>query len=220
MLASGDLPGVMTMADTVRAAGGPVQRLARLFIGRNKLRRPSDRIEGAVVVLLSAAFLAAVVAAPWLGARFYQSQRADTAGLHPAVAVLTQAGPGDGFLIASGEAAARWRAPDGQRRSGFLTTTTAPGIWGAPAGARVQVWLTGSGRPEAPPSGPWEVGLASVVVAIGAACCAGIVLLIGYWLCRLALDRRRLAAWASEWSVAGPRWTTRRLSAVGVGSPS
>ena len=198
------------MAETVRAIGGPVQRLARLFIGRNKLRRPSDRIEGAVVVLLSAVFLAAVAAAPWLGVRFYQSQRADTAGLRPAVAVLTQAGPGNSFLVDSGVAAARWRTPDGQRRSGILTTTTAPGIWGAPAGARVQVWLTRSGEPETPPSGTWEVAFASAVVAIGAACCAGVVLVICYWLCRQVLDRRRLAAWAGEWSVTGPRWTTRR----------
>jgi ABC-type Fe3+ transport system permease subunit len=124
--------------------------------------------------------------------------------------VLTQAGPGNGLLVTSGEAAARWRAPDGHRRWGWLTTTTAPDIGGAPAGARVQVWLTRSGEPEAPPPGPWEAGFASVMVAIGAACCAGILLIICYWLCRLALDRRRLAAWASEWSVAGPRWTTRR----------
>ena len=198
------------MAETVRAIGGPVQRLARLFIGRNKLRRPSDRIEGAVVVLLSAVFLAAVAAAPWLGVRFYQSQRADTAGLRPAVAVLTQAGPGNSFLVDSGVAAARWRTPDGQRRSGILTTTTAPGIWGAPAGARVPVWLTESGRPGSPPSGAWEVGFASAMVAIGAACLGGIMLLVCYWLCRLALDRRRLAAWASEWSAAGPQWTTHR----------
>jgi hypothetical protein len=210
MLASGDRPKVMIMDDTARAVGGPVQRLARLFIAPNKLRRPSDRIEGAVAVLLSVVFLTAVAAAPWLGVRFYQSQRADASGLRPAVAVLTQAGPADVFLPISGEAAARWRAPDGQRRSGFLTTMTAPGIWGAPAGARVQVWLTRSGQPEIPPSGPWEVGFVSVMVAIGAACCGGIVVFICYWLCRLALDRRRLAAWASEWSVAGPRWTTRR----------
>ena len=197
------------MTDRARTIGGPLQRLARLFIGPNQLRRPSDRIEGAVVILLSVVFLAAVAAAPWLGVRFYQSQRA-TAGLHPAVAVLTQAGPGNGFLVTSGATTARWRAPDGQRRSGILTTTTAPGIWGAPDGARVHVWLTRSGQPETPPQGPWEVGFASVMLAIGAACCGGIVLFVCYWLCRRALDRRRLAAWASEWAAAGPQWTTRR----------
>jgi hypothetical protein len=41
---------------------------------------------------------------------------------------------------------------------------------------------------------------AAVVIAMVAACGAGIVLIICYWLCRLALDRRRLA----------PGWTTRR----------
>jgi hypothetical protein len=200
----------MIMDDTARAACRPLQRAARLFIAPNKLRRPSDRIEGAVVILLSVVFLAAVAVAPWLGVRVYQSQRADTAGLRPAVAVLTQAGPGNGLLVTSGEATATWRAPDGQRRSGFLTTTTAPSIWGAPAGTRVPVWLTRSGQPVEPPSGSWEVGFASVMVAVGAACCGGMVLLVCYWLCRLALNRRRLAAWASEWSVAGPRWTTHR----------
>jgi hypothetical protein len=217
MLADGDRPEVMIMADTVRAVCRPARRLARLFIVPNKLRRPSDRIEGAVVVLLSAMFLAAVAAAPWLGVRVYQSQRAGTAGLRPAVAVLTQAGPANGLLVTSGEAVARWRAPDGERRSGWLTTSTAPGIWGAPAGGRVRVWLTRSGVPEDPPSGPWQVGFASVIMAIGAACCSGIVLFICYWLCRLALDRQRLDAWASEWSVAGPRWTTRRLSRTSRG---
>ena len=39
---------------------------------------------------------------------------------------------------------------------------------------------------------------------------AGIALLISYALCRLALDRRRLTAWESAWSLTGPRWTTRR----------
>jgi hypothetical protein len=201
MLADGERSKVMIMDDTVRACR-PLKRAVRLFIAPNKLRRPSDRIESAVVVLLSVVFLAAVVAAPWFGMRFYQSQRADTAGLRPAVAVLTQAGPGIGLLVTSGEAAARWQAPDGQRRSGFLTTATTPGIWGAPAGAQIQVWLTGSGVPEDPPSGTWGVAFGSVMVAIGAAFCGGIVLLVCYWLCRLALDRRRLAAWASEWSLA------------------
>lgn len=166
-------PEVMIMADTVRAACRPVRWLTRLFISPNKLRRPSDRIEGTVVVLLSVVFLAAVAAAPWFGVRFYHSQRAGAARLRPAVAVLTQAGPGSDYFLTSGEAAARWRAPDGQRRSGLLTTMTAPGIAGAPAGARVQVWLTGSGEPQVPPSGPWEVGFVSVVIAIGAVCCGG-----------------------------------------------
>jgi len=198
------------MAVRARAAVRRLQRLARLLIGPNKLRRPSDRIEGAVVALLSAAFLAALAAAPLLGARIYDSQHAAAARLHPAAAVLTQNGPYDNGLSGSGQAAARWRAPDGQQRSGMLTTVTAPGIWGASAGAKVHVMLTGSGQVAAPPPGPGAVLFTSIVVAISAVCGAGIVLLLCYWLCRIAIDRRRMAAWESAWKLTGPRWTTRR----------
>jgi hypothetical protein len=185
-------------------------RLARLLIGPSGLRRPSDRLEGFLVLLLAAAFLTAVAAAPFFGERLYASQRAAAAHLHPATAVLTQSGPSDAYVTPGGEAAARWRAPDGQQRKGILTTATAPGISGAAGGARVRVWLTGSGQPEVPPVGVAESMFSAVVMAIGAVCAATIALLICYWLARLALDRRRLAKWASDWSLTGPRWTTRR----------
>jgi hypothetical protein len=160
-------------------------------------------------MLLAAAFLVAVAAAPVFCERLYESQRANAAQLHPATAVLTQNGPSDNYMTSVGEAAARWRAPDGWQRKGMLTTLNAPGISGAAAGARVQVWLTDTGRPEAPPPAAAGSMFNSVVFAIGAVIGTAIVLLICYWLGRLALDRRRLAAWASEWSLTGPRWTTR-----------
>lgn len=194
------------MADKARAGA----RLARLLLGPNRLRRPSDRLEGLVVMFLSAVFVAAVAAAPWFGGHLYQTQRAGTARLLPATAVLTQSGPSDIYINTVGEAGARWRASDGQWHTGLLTTTTAPGISGAKAGARVPVWLTASGQPQAPPTGVAEAMLSSVVLAVGAVCGTAIALLICYVTCRQALDRQRLAAWASEWSRIGPRWTTRR----------
>jgi hypothetical protein len=184
-------------------------RLGRLLIGRNKLRRPSDRLEGLLVMLLAVAFLAAVTAAPFFGGHLYQSQRAAAARLHRATAVLIQNGPSGAYLNSAGDAAARWRAPDGQQQEGILTTATAPGISGAAAGTRVQVWLTSSGQPADPPVSIAEAMFSAVVLAISALCAAVIALLICYWLGRLALDRRRLAKWASEWSLTGPRWTTR-----------
>lgn len=199
----------MIMTGKTRApAPSRAARLARLLIGPNRLRRPSDRMEGLLVVLLAAAFLAAVAAAPYIGERLYHSQRGD-AQLHAATAVLTQNGPSDNYMTSVGEAAARWRAPDGQQRNGILTTVIAPGISGASAGTHVQVWLTDSGQPQAPPVGTAQAMFGSAVLAIGAVCCAAIALLVCYWLGRLALDRRRMAAWASEWSLTGPRWTTR-----------
>lgn len=58
------------MTGKVKEPPGRLRRTARLLIGPSKLRRPSDRIEGAVLALLSAAFLAsaAIAAAAWVGA--------------------------------------------------------------------------------------------------------------------------------------------------------
>jgi hypothetical protein len=198
------------MSRHARTAERPMRRQARLLLGRNQLRRPSDRFEGAVVVLLLAAFLVAIAGAVLLGGHIYHAQRAAAARLRPSVAVLTQSGPDNAGLTGAGEATARWRAADGRQQSGVLTTTTTPGITDAPAGARVQIWLTASGQPAPQPPGPAEVMFTAVVIAISAACGAGTVLLGGYGLARLLIDRRRLAAWESAWALTGPRWTSRR----------
>jgi hypothetical protein len=197
------------MSDRSGASARPV-RLARLLLGSNQLRRSSDRLEGLIVMLLSAVFAAAVAAAPWFGARLYLTQIAGATRLRPAVAVLTQSGPSDSWMNNIGEATARWLAPDGRPEKGLLTTMTAPSITGARAGARVPVWLSGSGQPQVPPVSAAETMFSSVVLTVGAVGGAAIALLICYALCRVALDRRRLAAWTSEWSQIGPRWTTRR----------
>jgi hypothetical protein len=198
------------MVGTVGGPDGLPRRLGRLLVGPNKLRRRTDRAESVIVFLLSAVFLAAVAAAPYLGVRIYQLEEAHAPRLHPAVAVLSQSGPTGDYIVGYGQAAARWRMPDGQWRSGTLTTDTAPGISGAPAGARVRLWLTGSGQPATPPGTPSGRVFTAALLTMDAVGGAGTVLLICYWLCRRALDRRRLAAWESDWALTGPRWTTRR----------
>jgi hypothetical protein len=193
------MPGEPSMAARL------LRRVARL-LRPNALRRPSDRIELVVAALLLAAFLATLVAAPFLSARIDQAQSAAAEHLHPAVAVLTGDGPYGNGLAGNGWAAARWRAPDGQPRTGTLTTLTAPAIWNAGPGTRVQVWLTSAGAPAIPPPGPGAVLFTTVAIVM----LAGISLMICYWLCRVVLDRHRLAAWGSAWARIGPRWTMRR----------
>jgi hypothetical protein len=151
-----------------------------------------------------------VAVASILGAHTYQSQRAASAGLRPAVAVLTQAGRFSAAWPHLGQAEARWRDPGGAEQSGVLTTVTTPGITGAAVGTRMPVWLDRSGQPVAPPAG--QVTMIVSALAAGAAVVggAGVAFVIVYALCRLALDRRRLAVWESAWSLTGPRWTTRR----------
>ena len=187
-----------------------VSRLARLLTGRNALRRPVDRIEGVVLVALSAAFLAAVAFACIVGTHTYQSQRAATAGLRPAAAVLLQNGPAVGGLGHVGQAEAQWFDPRGGRKSGVLTTATTPDIAGAAAGARISVWLNQSGQPAAPPAGQAVMIIYALIAGAMVGGLAGLALLSVYALCRLALDRRRLAAWEAAWDRTGPRWTTRR----------
>jgi hypothetical protein len=191
------------------------RRLARLLTGRNALRRPVDRIEGVVLVALSAAFLAVVAFACIVGTHTYQSQRAAAAGLRPAAAVLLEDGPAaDGLPRVGqarvGQAEARWFVPGGGRQSGVLSTATAPDIAGAAAGARISVWLNRSGQPVAPPADQAAMILYALVAGAVEAGLAGLALLLVYGVCRLVLDRRRLAAWESAWDRTGPRWTTRR----------
>jgi hypothetical protein len=186
-----------------------VQRLARLLAGRNPLRRPYDRIEGAVLLALSAAFLAAMAGASLMGVHLYQSQRAADAGLRPVTAILIQGTP-DSRLTPAWEVTARWPAPGGGERSGVLTAVTDPFLASTAAGTRIPIWLNRDDEPAAPPAGQvitiTFASLTAVSIVAGAA--AG--LLICYGLCRLALDRRRLAAWESAWAATGPRWTSRR----------
>jgi len=198
----------MIMSGAPRPAR-PIPRLARLLLGRNGLRRRSDRIEGALLLVLVAAFGVAVAAASLLGTHIYHWQRAGAARLHPVVAVLARTGPIDN-MGGNEEAWALWRAPDGRRLSGTLTMVTAPGIWEATAGSPVSVWVTRTGEPTAPPPSRALMIFNAVLMGIWVACGAGMALVCCYWICRRVLDRARLAAWESAWALTGPRWTSRR----------
>jgi hypothetical protein len=185
-------------------------RLARWLTRRNVLRRPVDRIEGAVLVMSYAAFGVLVALACVFGIHTYQAQRTATVGLRPAAAQLIQAGPPSGGLGVVGQAEARWSSPGGGEHTGVLTTTTVPDISGAAAGARLVIWVNPSGQPVPPPADRSVMILYALVAGAVLIAMAAVALLIYYRLCRLVLDRRRLAAWDSAWARTGPRWSTRR----------
>jgi hypothetical protein len=141
----------------VHGTAGPLPRLARLLLGRNELRRPCDRIEGAIVVALSAAFLTTTVMAALLAGHLDQSQRA-VARLRRTVAVVSA----PVLVVASAnvlDARVTWRLADGTERSGVLTS--APAIYYAQTGTTLPVWLNRSAtrslrRPaKATSSPPW-----------------------------------------------------------------
>ncbi len=128
----------------VHRPAAPPSRLVRLLLRRNELRRRCDRIEGAIQLALSVAFLLATVVAVLLAGHVYQSQSAAAARLRPAVAVVSGPGP----LVADmymQEAQLTWRLADGAERTGVLTSTTVPALAAAQMGNSVPVWLNASG---------------------------------------------------------------------------
>jgi hypothetical protein len=202
----------MAMSGEIRRTGRPLRRMARLLLGRNELRRLSDRIEGAILVALPVAFLTAAVVAAFLSGHIYQSQRA-AGGLRPTIAVLSKPDP---VVVNASEptaylrARATWRMPDGSERSGMLTSWTAPAIYGARTGSVVPVWLDQSGNPQSLPAGQDDIILNTLTVVTVILAVAAVLLLYCYRLCRLALDRHRLARWELAWAATGPRWTSRQ----------
>jgi hypothetical protein len=189
---------------------GRMHRLARMVGRRNTLKRPVDRLEGAILIALVAMFGVAVAVGAILGTRTYAAQRAAASGLRPVTAVLIQPGPPAGSLPRLGQARASWPAPGGGERSGVLTTATVPGIVGAAAGSRMPVWLNSAGQPAAPPPGQAVMIIYALVTSGAVAAIAVVALLIAYAVARYALDRRRLAAWELAWAWTGPSWTARR----------
>jgi hypothetical protein len=168
------------MTDSARRAGRPRWRRRRLLLGRNALRRRSDRIEGLVVAFLAVAFVTAAIAAACFAGHLYQSERATAAHIRPTAGVLSRHRP------------------------------TAPIIHNAPAGASVQVWLGHPGPGLASPPSPFGMAVTALIADLSLTAGAAVVLALCYLLCRMILDRHRLARWESAWAAVGPRWTSRR----------
>jgi len=189
-------------------------RTGRLLRGRkvdrNPLRRGSDRVETAVLGVLLTAFLAgapfaAHAAGSWTYATSAREAQAQQAAWHQVRATLLQAATPGGLAEDGSEAQARWKAPDGQARTGevFVVST-------APAGSTVPVWVDQAGQLTNAPLAHSQVTGRADLARWTAVAALAIVLIIVGWAARWALDRRRLAAWDAEWLATGPRWSSRR----------
>jgi hypothetical protein len=189
---------------------GRVLRGRRL--DRNPLRRRSDRVETAVLGVLLAVFLAgapfaAHAAGSWAHALSAREAQAQRASLHrvPATLLTAAAGWTPNGGGASPDVAARWRAPDGQVRTGEVYVSAA-----AAAGSTVLVWTDEAGQLAGPPLQPAQLATRTQMAAGAAAASLAIILIVAGWLARRFLDRRRLAAWDADWLANGPRWSPRR----------
>ena len=178
---------------------------------RNPLRRTSDRVAAWGAVVLVIAFLAgapfaALAACAWANAAAHRGQGTEnTAACQVTAVLLTQApAPAADYGPCQSVALAQWTAPDGKSVTGEVVV--APG---APAGTKVQQWVTLDGRvtnpppPDRGPDGQAVLAGAAAVTAVGALLTVTGVL--GHW----ALNRRRMAAWDADWRATEPRWTHR-----------
>ena len=193
----------------------PLVRRAAGWIGadRNPLRRPIDRFEGGLRLVLLIGFLIAMpLIAPAAGHFSYVAglrQVRQDASWRQVSAVLMQPAPsrypGYGSLAAYW-VAARWRAPSGATKSGLVPITT-----GAAKGDRVIIWVDRNGRMMGRrPMTRSMVQARAVLAAVGSVAGLGAMLVLAAGLVRLLLNRRRLASWGIEWACFGPRWSTRR----------
>jgi hypothetical protein len=193
-----------------RAGSAPL-RMARLYLRRNELRRPSERFEAVLVAILLAAFVAAVVVAVLLGTRVYRAEEATSAALHPAVAVISPRGlpTAPQLLDQSAGVQATWRLTDGSAHVGLLTSALVAGVERLPPGTSVRVWLDRAGLPKPPPQGPQGMIIGAALAGLMVVAAAVSVLATLFLLCRRGLERHRLANWSSAWAITGPQWTSR-----------
>ena len=178
---------------------------------RNPLRRRIDRVEAVVVAGLIAVFL---ISAPMLGAATghwsssaaMREQRAEMAWrLVPAT---VQGDPER--QIPSGPTGtvwmmARWTAPDGQARHGWISVTP-----GNAAGGSVRVWVTPSGSLTWPPLRHSQVGAHVALAEWLAVLVLGLLLCLAVGAGHVLFARRRLADWNRAWCAVEPRWTRQR----------
>jgi len=186
----------------------PLRLIRGARLDRNPLRRGIDRLESCVLVGL---FVALAVATPFAarlaGHLSYlsglRSRQEQLATRHEVQAVLSEdAGPVGGYsLSAYVLTEASWTSAGGVRRSGEV-----PAEPGSPKGSTVAVWTDGNGYLDSPPLSLPEVANQADAATIGVIVAAGVIYICGAAATRQLANRRRMAAWDSDWVTTARAW--------------
>jgi hypothetical protein len=182
----------------------PVLRLARrIGLGRNDLRRPVDRVDGAVVGLAVLAGAAIVVVGVLFGLRLAADESV-IAAHQQATRTTTTA-----VLLKDADAAqavpARWTTVDGTVHTGPVHVVVKQ-----TAGASVPIWTDATGAVVSQPIGTLDIVLL-VGVTLTAGFAAAFILLRGLLLLvRLPIERWSAHAWDEDWARTAPRWKQGR----------
>ncbi len=165
--------------------------------------RPSDRGESALWVLLVAVVLAAIPLAGAVGTASYSAAeerlRDERARLTSVTATVWETPARSVTIGPRGYAVERYTARVGWSEAGHGGTAVVDTSASASAGDSLVVWLSGDGQPVPAPAGPGtavSAGISAGVVTLSATVGGALVIA---WGARQLLDRRRHAAWASEW---------------------
>lgn len=202
-----------------RAKPRPYESLARLVrslgFDRNPLRRGTDRVEGAlrlvmIIVVVAVVPATAVAAGRWTEHHVLHQAQAQQAADHQVTAVLLRDAPATGTpdpytSVQTAWVPARWQPPGQPYRTGEVLA-----VAGARKGNTVRTWIDRSGVVTDPPlnhrviaGDVWMAVTATLLVS-------GLLLLGAAGLARRMLDRRRLSAWEAEWRTSGPLWSRHR----------
>lgn len=186
----------------------------RLALGRNPLRRRSDRVEAAVLALVLLALAAALLAGALVGVRVMaagmRQARHDQATERQVTAVLRTdaqddySGAANGAAPATAPARASWSS-GGTSHEGSVWVAA-----GLTRGTRVRVWVDGQGRATGDPATRSQAVCDAVAAGLAVPTGSGAVLVVLWWLVRLRLDRARRAAWTRDWDRVGPLWSPGR----------
>ncbi|GIH96272.1 hypothetical protein ACFFMN_39385 [Planobispora siamensis] len=174
----------------------------RYRLDGNELRRRSDRLETAALLVALSVIALSVWPAAALGRLAYAdglaAERTGPGVRELVTATLVQDAPASGAVMGEGApkvtAMARWRTSAGAQVTGEVSV-----LPGAGAGAVTRVWVGGDGRVTAAPKHRLES--VTRAVAAGAAVLAGVtgVMTLCLLSCRVVLDRGRYAEWEAAW---------------------
>ena len=188
---------------------------ARRWLGldANPVRRATDRAEawiriGFLIFFLAAAPVTAVLFAGWTGASMTREARTQSAAVHLVPATLLRDAPAAGRFPGTSSGfswvPARWASPGSGQHTGRVEA-----VDGARKGSVVQVWAGPGGRLVNPPIAHAQIISRVVTVAALTPVAVALVLLTAAGVIHQLLERRRLAAWESDWDTVEPQWTRR-----------
>lgn len=176
----------------------------------NPLRRRSDRLESAVVVVSVLLVLLSVWPAVVAGRLAYDNAlREESTGSRAprqVMATLLEDAPVTRVSfteVPSGrqEAVARWTTHSGEVRIGTVPVRPL-----AKAGAVIPVWIDAAGKPAAPPADSSVLHMRGVAVGMLIVLVTMFLVLCAFAGFRRWLDRARYREWDADWVRASDRW--------------